>query len=333
MLPKDQKGTAIFAAVMMLMLSTGLGLLALQISSTELQISSYGKNDLAAGYLAEAGIEKVLSWVSQPAMSPDAVFFESLGAVKRIPCAGDQAYPDFQLAPALLEDAASGPYWELKEMGKILDLRLYRAEHHKGLCTVEVKAASGKGAIKMVRVELTKSPIQSMTAGIQGVGNADAASPIWAHWGNIRYTGNAHLGSSVSKIPIKDNSIIPNGLAYTDGGLNQDPWLEIRVEQRIERPLSNQSGLNEDQTNVEGENRPYADRPNVYEGSVVSLDTVDLHDLKSYIKTYGSYYVVSPTGHLEQNGVDQGTFDQLFSSPASDHRLVWVDFVPGYSSS
>lgn len=127
--------------------------------------------------------------------------------------------------------------------------------------------------------------------------------------------------------------MIPNELPYADGGLNQDPWLEIRVEQRIQRPLSGLNGLNGNSNIIEGENRPYADRPNVYEKSAVSLDIVNLKDLKSYIKTYGSYYVVSPAGSLERNGVDQGTFDQLFSSPVSDHPLVWVDLIPGYSSS
>lgn len=333
MLLKDQKGTAIFVAVMMLMLSTGLGLLAFQISSTELQISSYGKNDLAAGYLAEAGIEKILSWISQPAKSPNPVFFESLGPVKRVRCSGDQTHPDFQLSSALLDNTASGPFSELTEMGRILDLRLYRGEHPKGLCRVEVKAESGRGAIKIVRVELAKSPIQPMTAGIQGAGNAAAASPIWAHWGKIRYTDSAHLGNSISKIPMRNSIMIPNEQPYTEGGLNQDPWLEIRVEQRIEHPLSDRSSLNGDPNLLEEENRPYADRPNVYEKSAVSLDTVDLDDLKRYVKMYGIYYVVTPAGRLEQNGVDQGTFDQLFSSPASGHRLVWVDLVPGYSSS
>jgi hypothetical protein len=324
MLLKSQKGTALFVAIMMLVLSTGLGLLALRVSVTELQISSYAKNDLSSSYLAESGIEKVLSWIFSPVASPDPIFFESLGPLHQARCIGNRAAPDFHLSSAILNDMASGPFSELKEMGKILDLRLYRGDHSKGLCVVEVKAESGGGAIKTIRVELTKSPVQPMTAGIQGAGNADVASPIWAHWGKIRYTGSVNLGSSVQKIPAKNSSMPPNAAPYVESGLNQDPWMEIQVEKQVGGPLPD---------HLNGENQPYADRPNVYENeSTVKLDPVDFNELKNYTKMYGEYYLVSPIGHLEQNGIDKGTFDQLFHPPATDHRLIWIDLLPGYSS-
>ena len=331
MVLKNQKGTAMFVAVMMLVLSTGLGLLAFRVSLTELQISSYGKNELAVGYLAESGVEKILSWISSPSRSPSPIFFGSLGSPQQASCTGDRMSPDFQLSSSSLEDPVSGPFSELKEMGKVLDLRLYRGNHPKGICTVEVKAEGGKGATQLIRVDLTRSPIQAMTAAIQGAGNTNVASPIWVHWGKIRYTGNAHLGSRISKIPIRNSATSPDSVPYTEDGLNQDPWLEIQVEKQIESPLSDRMKGNGGTTGEES--RPYADRPNVSGNQrTVSLDSVDLNELKDYVKMYGNYYVVSPTGRLEQNGVEMGTFDQVFYSSTSDYQLVWVDRLPGYSS-
>jgi len=330
MLLTNQRGTAIFVAVMMLVLSTGLGFLAFRVSLTELQISSYEKNELAAGYLADSGVEKILSWISIPAESPNAEFFESLRSW-RSRCSGEPSLPDFELSSSILADAASGPFSELKEMGRIVDLRLYHGEHPKGICTVEVKAESGKGAVKIVRVELTRGPMQPLTAGIQGAGNPDFPSPIWAHWGKIRYTGDGNLGSSIQKIPMRSTAP-PCPSVYTDGGLNQDPWLEIQVQKRIENPI-HLPGAPVDVGPGEGD-RPFPDRLNVSENvSAVSLDLIDLTELKNYVKKYGNYYLVSPLGHLEQNGLDKGTFDQLFDRPGSDHPLVWIDILPGYSSS
>lgn len=331
MLLTNQRGTAIFVAVMMLVLSTGLGFLAFKVSLTELQISSYEKNELAAGYLADSGVEKVLSWIAVPAESPNAAFFESLGSLPPARCTGEPNHPDFELPPSLLEDVTSGPFSDLKEMGRIVDLRLYRAEHPKGLCTAEVKAESGKGAVKIVRVELTRSPISPLTAGIQGAGNPNVPSPVWAHWGKIRYTGDANLGSSIQRIPMRNSTEPPRSAPYMEGGANQDPWLEIEVEKRIESPLSGR-GAGLDAGPGEGA-RPYLDRPNISENvSTISLDSADRNELKSYVKKYGRYYIVSPTGHLEQDGADKGTFDQVFDQPAPNYPLVWVDLVPGYSS-
>src|SRR5581483_9112118 len=303
MLLTNQKGTAIFVAIMMLVLSTGLGFLAFRVSLTELQISSYEKNELAAGYLADSGVEKILFWISAPSESPNPPFFESLGPLHQLRCTGDRTRPDFELPSSLLEDLASGPFSELKEIGKIADIRIYRGEHPKGFCTVEVKSQSGKGAAKMIRVELTRSPIPPLTAAIQGGGNPALPSPVWAHWGKIRYMGDANLGGSIQRIPIKNSTSPPGSAPYTESGANQDPWLEIEVEKRIQNPLPDRGAG----SGAGGEgNQPYPDRPNVSENvRTASLDSIDLGELKSYIKKYGNYYVVSPVGHLEEKGVDK----------------------------
>jgi|SRR5579884_296435 len=308
---RNEKGTAIFAAVMLLVLTSGLGLLALHVSIGELQISTYSGSELAATYLAESGVEKVLSWVDDPTRSPDPVFFASLPARK---CSGEKATPDFQLANINDE---SGPFSELIKMGRIVDLRLYKPAHPDGICTIQSRAASGKGAAKVVLVEISRNPLPPITAGIQGFGDTGVSAPIWGHWGPVRYTGGIQLAGGVERIPTINPSLLPYSYPYTEKGPNEDRVVEIHVEKQIQGPV-------------------IQNRPNVYQSdSTVILDSATpnkLNEIKNYIKSRGGYYVVSPSGHLEQNGIDRGTFDDIFGSPGTEHALAWIDILPGYSS-
>lgn len=301
-----------YVAVMMLALSTGLGLLAFQTSTTELQISSYAGNEAASMYLAESGVDKALSWIAHPGPSPDPVFFGSLAA-PAAHCSGDRDKPDFQAPPSLLNDTISGPFSELREVGKIVDIRLYKpSNEQKGICVIESKAQTGAGAVKVVSVEITRSPLGPITAGAQGQG-ANEAGPIWVHWGMIRYAGAADLGRSIDEIPIKDPDAQPSAASYAGGDDRKDAWMEIHVEKNIVQPRS-------------------ADRSNIYPNDPsVALDSFDVGALKEFARKYGSYYVISPDGKLEQaNGVT-GDFDEIFNVPGKDFGLVYVDRIPGYS--
>ncbi|MFQ5780595.1 MAG: hypothetical protein ACE5HN_07385 [Nitrospiria bacterium] len=311
---KNQRGTAMFVAIMMLSLGTGLGLLAFQVSSTELMISNYSEYELASTYLAESGVEQVLSWVSHPERSPNEDFFRKLPTTD---CSNPNGEVDFSLFSSDLDDA-KWPFSalkELEEMGKIDYIRLYKPLHADGICTIEVKSISGKGAAKTVRVELTRSPMRSVTAGVQGKGNPAVASPVWVHWGEIRYSGQANLGKSIKRIPDLEPGQ-PNEYSYRDTADNVDSWMEIHVEEKISQPFPPDNNGS----------TPFNDRDNVYQKeNDVALDTFDLSEIKRIVMRYGDYYVVSPDGHLEQNGVDKGTFDDVFSPATPQYRLAWID--------
>jgi hypothetical protein len=310
---KNEKGTAIIAAIMLLVLANGLGLLAFHVSTGELQISAYAGRELASAYLAESGVEKILSWVADPSQSPDPSFFERLSTRR---CSGERTSPDFQLSDALLDDAEEGPFSELRETGKLLELRLYRPSHPDGICTVQSGAVSGKGVAKVVRVEIARNPLPPITAAVQGLGGTGVSAPVWGHWGPIRYTGGARFGGRPDRIPMINPILSPHARPYREEGPNEDPVVEIRVEGSIEGALTPQ-------------------RPNVYENdNTVRLDSTTqsrLIEIKDFIKRRGGYYVVSPTGRLEQNGVDRGEFDDVFGSPGAEYTLVWIDVLSGYS--
>lgn len=310
---KGEQGTAIFAAIMLLVLAGGLGLLAFHVSTSELQISTYTGRDLASTYLAESGVEKVFSWVVNPARSPDAPFFSGLPARR---CSAERTTPDFQFSADLINNP-SGPFSELEEVGRVIDLRLYKPSHPDGFCTIESRGVSGKGGEKVIRVEISRNPLPPITAGIQGFGETGISAPVWEHWGPIRYTGNVRLTEHLVQIPVVNPILSPGSHPYTNPGPNEDPITEIRVEKRIEGPAVQSS-------------------PNLFENdSTVRLDSMTqdrLNEVKHYIQREGSYYVVSPSGHLEHNGVDRGEFDDVFGNAGDAPAPVWIDVLPGYSS-
>lgn len=311
----NERGTAIFAAVMLLVLANGLGLLAFHVSTGELQISTYAGRELASTYLAESGVEKVLSWVADPAQSPDPSFFSGLLTQR---CSGEKASPDFQLSDALLADPNEGPFSELMERGKLIDLRLYKASHPDGICAVQSGAIAGKGPVRVVKVEIAKNAMPPITAAIQGNGETGVSAPVWGHWGPIRYGGGVRFGARPDRVPTINSILPPHPRPYTEEGPNEDPIVEIRVEGEIKGP------------SISG-------HPNIYPNdATVVLDSATperLAQLKRFIKSRGGYYVVSPSGRLEQEGVELGEFDEVFGVPGDRYPLVWIDVLPGYSNS
>lgn len=311
----NQKGMAMFVAIMMLSLGTSFAFLSWQVSSTELEISRYSESEAAAYALAESGIEKVISWTSNPDNSPNEAFFENLPTTD---CSNNSDNPDLSIDYSYLTNPDTGPFKALKGMGEITELYFYRPTHPDGKCTVGVLAESTKGGKKRMEVELTMNPLGAITAGIQGEGNPDTPSPVWLHWGNIRYTGSAHLGENIEKVPIKETDFTPagDGSPYTeDYNENKDYLMELLVENGVIPALSEEE---EDA------------RPNVKQGSDVVLDDVDLKALERFIKQHGEVYIVSDVaGMLKDHQGDPKSFDELFGpegdGEAPKLRLVWID--------
>ena len=308
---KNQKGMAMFVAVMMLSLGASFALLAWQVSSTELEISRYSESEAAAYTLAESGIEKVISWVNNPGASPNEVFFENLPTTN---CNDNPDAPDYSVPYPYLTDPAVGPFKALKGMGKITELYLYKPTHPTGICTVGVLAESTRGGKKRVEVELAMNPLGAITAGIQGEGNPDNPSPVWLHWGNIQYTGSANLGNDIGKVPEKVLDAPVNGSSYSseDYDLNQDYLMKLLVENEII------PGLPEDAPE------------NVKQGQNVVLDDIDLNGVKRFIKQHGEAYIVSEVpGMLKDHQGNTKSFDELFGPEESGQepkrRLVWID--------
>lgn len=330
---KNQKGLAMFVAVMILSLGTSVAFLAFQVATTELSIARYSEGESQAVYLAESGVEKVMSWISNPPASPNPAFFKNLPST---PCSGTLTNPGFpksaQLAitpfsdfASYLADTASGPFSELSGLGKITQIQLYAPVHAQGLCTVEVTAATHGGAGTKIRVHIAKNPLGKITAGIQGHGIAGNAFPVRGHWGEIRYTGRANFGSDIRIVPALDSLALPNSAPYdpVNHDVNIDPFLRVKVEQAIFAPLPDNGDS-------------YISRPNAMQnqGTAAALDALDFERIKSFIKKQGEYYTVSEDGqHLLKNGqhlLDEhgnhvDSVDAVFHGKTDQSHLVWIE--------
>lgn len=314
-----------FVVIMILALGSAFALLAFQVSSTELAIARYGEDEVTAQYLAESGIEKVLSWATSPNRSPRPVFFASLSKNN---CTGNRESPDFP-KPEFKNDrdfmentSAAAPFSSFKNLGKIVDLRLYAPTHlAEGICTVEVTSETATGARAKVRVNIALNPLGKITAGIQGAGNEHSPSPLWVHWGEIRYIKNVHLGPDLARVPLLDSSAFPTGEPYSIQV--EDPFMTLNVQGKILSPIPD----NQD---------TYLSRPNATQnkGSSLTLDQMKTQGLRSFIKKQGDYYTVSADGqHLLKNGahildkdgnhIDH--FDDIYNGETGRSHLVWID--------
>ncbi|NOY85117.1 MAG: hypothetical protein GXO96_09915 [Nitrospirae bacterium] len=339
LLKNNQQGIAMLITLMVLSLGSSFALLAFQVSTTDLSIARYSEGEAAVQYLAESGVEKVVSWAYTPVDSPDPVFFENLLTNN---CSQEKTNADFPNAanlriapfpdfPAYLGDPDNGPFAELKDIGKITNIQLYAPTHAtKGICTVEVTATTPQGASAKVRVNIATNPMGNITSGIQGRGNAGRirdTDPVWAHWGKVRYTGQAKLGEDIRIVPQKDPNFLPNSNRYDTDNYeeNFDPMMELFVENEIIGPLPDGDDGNS-----------YNDRPNVMQnkGSSVKLDEIDFVQLKSFIRKHGEYYTVSEDGQhllkngqhiLDQNGDHVDSFDAIFHERTDKHQLVWIE--------
>ncbi len=297
----SQHGAAIYITMMGLALLSGLSLMAFKVSTTEQMISSYDGRSNAISYLAESGVTMALAWATDPAHSPDPNFFTSLQTTS---CVGSEAQPDWQWqnGPSNGNLQSFDPFKELGGSG-LFSIWFYQSPHPDGVCVVSAQV-SGSGGSSTVSVTLTRLQA-SITAAISGRGRLESEQPIWAHWGDIRYTESARMGNP-TWIPLKGNAM-PTGKPYSQSGTNEDHWMTVAIEH--------------DAIGATG----YPDNVHVREAGA-SPDAIPKAFLIDYAKRHGTYYRLSPEGLLVRDGISR-TFSELFAKPLPDHKtpLIWID--------
>jgi len=148
----EQRGVAIFTAMMLVVLISGISLLVFQNAAIEKMITAYVKREAVSLSLAEAGIEQAIFWMAYPEFSPEKVFFN-----KRF-C--DDATDFSSKSGTVLPD-------DLRDQVGDVTLRIYHnATHQQGSCTVEAKDTTGKG----IQVDLGRSPMPNIVVPITGSG-------------------------------------------------------------------------------------------------------------------------------------------------------------------
>ncbi len=346
--PQGERGAALLAAVLLLLILSILGSVSLSLGIQEIQGVGVAEADAAARHLAEAALDAVIQWFHDPSARPLAArigrwfskrydhpdtgpsYFDASGASQ---FSGTADRPDLLFDAArpeddrLLNDPSSGLFRSLTPMGRIVTLKVYGPQQPGLLCTVEATAAVG-GVTRTVTAGLAALAIPALraavqVAGLDAPGTAEGALPVWVHWGDLKVAGTARLGPREA-LPVKASLAPVTGLSYFDAERREDRWLDVWVggaalltptPGRAAEPLP---------ANV----YPYQDPV-----PGLRLDRWSYETLKRYARRFGSYYVARQDGVLYRNGAIQAgaglTAEDVFAAagPGDHHGLVFVDTV------
>jgi hypothetical protein len=339
---QNERGVALFAAILMSFILAVLGSLSLQLAAQETATVRGSQDEAASRYLAQAAADVVMQWFHEPGAVPTAEigtlvskrvtladgtvsFFDAKGTSQFV---GSAERPDlfFDAGRAehdrLLNDPAQGWFRSLRGLGRILTLKAYGPLRPGALCTVEVTAQAGPTR-STLSVELGVQQIPPVRAGVQigGQGVDPVAGvlpvPVGGHWGDITLKGSVNLGKS-SEVPLKTDLAPITGQSYGEMGRAQDRWTTYWIGGEV-RFSDGAAAL---PLNVVPKRDPV---PGLRE------DTWGYDALKRQAQEFGTYYAMDRSGLLYRDGlIEPGTgitADEAFRSDAvGQHRgLVFVD--------
>jgi len=204
----SQSGGVLVTAVLVGLLLSMLGGVAMNLAFTETVATRQHLEESTSRMLAESGVEQVIAWFTHDALpapldkglggealegtigneGPTGLRFQ--GTPERSDLAFDAGHSNDDL---LLNDRTTGVFRALRELGRILRLRLYGPLRPDGFCTVEVTAESKGGVRRTVSVELGALRIPPLRAAVlTGLPPADVSEAgvrsvptILAHWGEV----------------------------------------------------------------------------------------------------------------------------------------------------
>lgn len=343
---RDERGAALLAAVLLMLILSILGGVSLSLGIQEIQGVGLAEAEAAARQLAEAGVEAVVQWFHDPATRPasDRVrtifakrydhpdtgpsFFAVDGASQ---FSGTPDQPDLLYDAArpeddrLLNDPGTGLFRSLASLGRVLRLRVYGPQRPGLLCTVEVTAGAG-GLTRTVSAQLGTVAIPALRAAVQVAagetsGATESPLPVWVHWGDLKARGTVRLEAR-EDVPVKTALAPVTGFSYGEMARPEDRWLDIFVGGAVLPARGPSPGAEAFPSNVYAYQEPMPG---------LRLDRWDYDTLKRYALLFGSYYAAGRDGLLYRHGLVQPGNglppDEVFHSddPGEHHGLVFVD--------
>jgi hypothetical protein len=340
---KTERGAALIGAILLMLVLSMMGTVSLNLTTQEIQSVKAAEDDAAARHLAEAGSDLVMQWFHDPRSTPEGgagglfakryelpdagpSFFDANGASQ---FAGTADQPDLFYDASrpsddrLLNDPTVGWFRPLRALGRILKLKVYGPVRPGLLCTVEVTAGTGR-VMRTLSVQLKARTVPPLRSAVQigngggTTGSPDSPLPVFAHWGDMKVTGDVRFGKP-DEIPVKTLLASVTGQSYADMPHREDRWADIWV--------GGQALV------VSGAGVPLPSNvyPNRDPSPGLRMDRWDYDLMKQYAWLYGSYFVPDWDGLLYRNGkVEPGlglTPDSVFQSEAvgDHHGLVFVD--------
>jgi len=341
---RRERGAVLIGAIMLVAIFSLLGTVSMNMATQEIKGTLAVRDEAVARHLAEAGVDLVVRWFHDPSSAPPPPagnlfvkqfvlpdtgrsFFDENGVSQ---FAGSAGAPDLVYDAsnpgddALMNDPSTGWLGPLRDLGRILMLKMYGPTRPGLLCTVEVTAESRR-VTRTLAVQLGTLALPSIRAAVQ-VGNSGVppsvtnSLPVWVHWGDLTAKGNVELGK-LQDVPTKTQLAPVSGQAYGDMTDPEDRWVNIRVggKAKFSPPPASPADV---PSNVQSNLDPVPG---------LTQDTWDYEALKQDAQRYGSYYTRDQNGLLYHDGkVEPGlglTADEVFQSDAvGDHQgLVFVD--------
>jgi len=321
----DETGGVLVTSLMVGMLLTVLGGLAMSSAWTEMQMGERHKEETSSRMLAESGIEEVIGLFTVPPSSSADVRQIFSTVVFR----GSAVAPDVDFNATrpeddrVLNDRSTGLFRSLGALGSITRFRVYGSPRPDGVCTIEMTAESTEKVQRSISLELGATRIPGLQAAIQTGRAVEGASSnpalkIWAHWGAILLAGDPDLGSS-TEFPRRFDHAPVTGFGYGEsGGVLEDRWMEAWIGGT---PRFDEAGAVVP-SNVHSDQDPVPGLPQ---------DPWSYQKFKDLAMRFGTYYVPDREGRLYRNGKMEPslalTASEVFRSAAAgdDRGLIFVD--------
>ncbi len=346
------RGHILMASLMLIVILSLFGMTALYLASQDMPGITAMREENLSQQLADAAAELVVGWFHDAATTPPPIagllakrqgdmetgpsFFDAAGRSQFV---GSADQPDVLLDAAdpendrLLNNPPSGFSGPLQGLGRLEKMKVYGPSQPGLLGTVEVTASTAgrRPLARTVRLQLGALNIPAVHAAVQtgqGLGflRPPGASPVQAHWGDIRVMGDLFV-DHIDDVVVKSSSAPVTGQAYELTGRLEDRWIDYWIGGNVSSLVHpSSSATSVIPMNVHAQQQPVPG---------LRLDRWDYDGMKRTALRHGTYYRLDRTGRLHPFGAsdsDPGLLpSEALASPAvgQSHGLVFIDTIDG----
>lgn len=344
----SEQGVALLGVIILAAILALLGAALLDMAGQEAS-SAGGAADVAvAQAMADAAQDLVIAWFHRPQAQPSAIatllakrqvsptgsasFFDQAGRSQFV---GTVDHPDLLLDASrsadqqLLNDASTGFFRSLHDLGSVQELKVYGPSTPGLLCTVEATVLTANSSTRhAVLMQLGALEIPALRAGVQvggdlGLPQVGPESGAQVHWGDL-IAGGALTVQRVEDIPAQSDSASITGASYLDMVHRDDRWLAMWIGGAVHF-LQFSPGQRS------GAVLPFNVHASQSPTPGVRRDHWGYEQLKQLAKQQGAYLAIDRDGLLYPNGsVEPGhgimPDDYLRSRTVGDSRgLIFID--------
>ncbi|NOS77912.1 MAG: hypothetical protein HOP35_08185 [Nitrospira sp.] len=343
-----EQGIALLGVIILALVLALVGAALLDLAGQEASSVSGATDVAVAQAVADAAQDLVIAWFHSPHTSPSALaalltkrqsssdgspsFFDQAG---RSQFMGTIDRPDVLLDASrtadqhLLNDAGTGMFRFLEDLGSVQELKVYAPGAPGLLCTVDATVTTANSSARhAVSIQLSALEIPALRAAIQVGGNLGfpqvaPESGALVHWGDLTIGGDLTV-QRAEDLPSQSDSAPVTSVSYRDMSHREDRWLSMWIG----GPVHLMQLSPGQSSNVAF---PFNVHANRHPTPGVRRDRWGYEQLKQLAKQHGTYLAIDRDGLLYPSGsVEPGhgvtPDDYLRSRSVGDTRgLIFVD--------